>query len=239
MEECRGDRVTLLGTHQEAARPARAQPVRSQRAARCSPARHISDCLPAARPETAGVSSREIYLGSTIVFDDPSGAACILGGVCPCGLSAGAPPDPVSFGEGRPSGDCFSPSIVGGRTVRPVLSGESCPVVVCAEALPAHRTMHTIAVAMRISFLRCGEMATNVGSGRSLGARRKPKLPWAKDLGVLGSVRGAPYCSGRSKDWIKLSVTGVMTVLDSQQNQNKREHFCHASQPPPGSSPHE
>ena len=81
----------------------------------------------------------------------------------------------MSFGEGRPSGDCFSPTIVGGRTVRPVLSGESCPgfwpVVFCAEALPAHRTKHTIAVAMRISFLRCGEIATNGGSGRSLGAR--------------------------------------------------------------------
>jgi hypothetical protein len=30
--------------------------------------------------------------GSIVVFDEPSGADCIPGGVCPCGLEAGAPP---------------------------------------------------------------------------------------------------------------------------------------------------
>jgi hypothetical protein len=29
--------------------------------------------------------------GSVVVFEEPSGADCIPGGVCPCGLEAGAP----------------------------------------------------------------------------------------------------------------------------------------------------
>src|SRR4029450_12674001 len=42
--------------------------------------------------------------GPEIVFDEPSGAACMLGGVCPCGLSAGAPPVPVVIGPVGPCG---------------------------------------------------------------------------------------------------------------------------------------
>jgi hypothetical protein len=36
---------------------------------------------------------------------DPSGVACIRGGVSPCGLSGGAPPDPVLSGPAFPCGD--------------------------------------------------------------------------------------------------------------------------------------
>jgi hypothetical protein len=46
---------------------------------------------------------------STMVLDDPSGAACRPGGVCPCGLSAGAPPELGSRGPVRPWG-CICPS---------------------------------------------------------------------------------------------------------------------------------
>lgn len=99
------------------------------------------------------------HFGSTIVFEDPSGAACIEGGVCPCGLSAGAPPEPVSSGDERPSVAPFSPSIVGGRTVRPVLSGESVAAFgsdcacgwVCADAVPTHIIRQIVAIAMRMA----------------------------------------------------------------------------------------
>src|SRR5664279_522263 len=42
--------------------------------------------------------------GSTIVFDEPSGAACMPGAVSPCGLEAGAPPDLVLIGPVQPCG---------------------------------------------------------------------------------------------------------------------------------------
>jgi hypothetical protein len=38
------------------------------------------------------------FFGATTVLFDPSGAACIPGGLWPCGLSAGAPPDCVLIG---------------------------------------------------------------------------------------------------------------------------------------------
>ena len=44
------------------------------------------------------------YFGSTMVFDEPSGAACMPGGDCPWGLSAGAPPLPVVIGPVQPCG---------------------------------------------------------------------------------------------------------------------------------------
>ena len=60
-----------------------------------------------------------VAFGSTIVFDEPSGAACMPGGVWPCGLSAGAPPLVVLSGPVSPCG-CFCPCSFG-STVRPVL----------------------------------------------------------------------------------------------------------------------
>ncbi len=60
------------------------------------------------------------YFGSTMVFEEPSGAGCMPGGDCPCGLSAGAPPLPVVIGPVRPCG-CSCPLLSSGNTVRPVL----------------------------------------------------------------------------------------------------------------------
>ena len=78
------------------------------------------------RGQTGNLTTRYFFAGSsTMVLDDPSGAACIPGGVCPCGLSAGAPPVLVSSGPVCPcgcNGPCFS-----GITVRPVEFGESLP----------------------------------------------------------------------------------------------------------------
>jgi len=57
-----------------------------------------------------------------MVFDEPSGAGCIPGGVWPCGLPAGAPPLLVSTGPVGPCG-CCAP-FVSGETDGPVLCGE-------------------------------------------------------------------------------------------------------------------
>jgi hypothetical protein len=55
-----------------------------------------------------------IYLsGATIVLLDPSGAACMPGGLWPWGLSAGAPPDCVLIGPVQPCG-CNWPFCSGG-----------------------------------------------------------------------------------------------------------------------------
>src|ERR1039458_8091343 len=42
--------------------------------------------------------------GSTTVFDEPSGAACMPGALSPCGLEAGAPPDLVLIWPVQPCG---------------------------------------------------------------------------------------------------------------------------------------
>lgn len=55
-----------------------------------------------------------VYLaGAVVVLDDPSGAACMPGGLWPWGLSAGAPPDPVLIGPVQPCG-CSWPFSSGG-----------------------------------------------------------------------------------------------------------------------------
>ena len=88
---------------------------------------------------------------STMVFDEPSGAACIPGGVWPCGLSARAPPDFVSSGPVFPcgcAGPCFS-----GMIVRPVEYCESLlgsAAVVCWEMAPPVRKSPSAATAMRM-----------------------------------------------------------------------------------------
>src|ERR1700752_2794122 len=67
------------------------------------------------------------YFGPEIVFDEPSGVDCMLGGVCPCGLSAGAPPWPVVIGPVGPCG-CIWP--LSFNSVLPVLCCE-CRVSSC------------------------------------------------------------------------------------------------------------
>lgn len=53
----------------------------------------------------AGMFGRPSHLGgATVVFVDPSGAGCIPGGLCPWGLSGGAPPEPVLIGPVQPWG---------------------------------------------------------------------------------------------------------------------------------------
>jgi hypothetical protein len=108
------------------------------------------------------------HLGaSIIVLLEPSGAACMPGGVCPCGLSAGAPPVPVSRGPVGPCG-CVTPFMSGGSTVRPVLCGESpgcCGLdCVCADALPAHNARHKTTIAMRI-YDSCQLIRTSTNGG--------------------------------------------------------------------------
>jgi len=84
--------------------------------------------------------------GSTMVFDEPSGADCMPGGDWPCGLEAGAPPVVVLSGPVQPCG-CNCP-FVSGDTVRPVVvSGLSAffSSVVCAHANPESETKQAAA----------------------------------------------------------------------------------------------
>lgn len=71
--------------------------------------------------------------GSTAVLVDPSGAGCIPGGLWPCGLSAGAPPDLVSSGPVQPCG-CNRPLSSGAE--RPVAVFKSFLGSSCAAANP-------------------------------------------------------------------------------------------------------
>ena len=70
---------------------------------------HCSWKLVADRPARSRHQRVAAGAVSTTVLEDPSGAACMPGGVWPCGLSAGAPPEPVSKGPVRPWG-CICPS---------------------------------------------------------------------------------------------------------------------------------
>jgi hypothetical protein len=76
----------------------------------------------------------------------------MAGGVSPCGLSAGAPPVPVSRGPVFPCGVVVFVS--GESTVRPVLCWEPsvgfCVEGVWAEVSPAKRVKESIAMRMRI-----------------------------------------------------------------------------------------
>src|SRR5665647_2559389 len=90
--------------------------------------------------------------GSTTVFDEPSGAACMPGAVSPCGLEAGAPPGLVLIGPVQPCGcNCRFGS---GVTVRPVLDSGLSAVLfsgrACAHAIPAEETKQTAISAMRM-----------------------------------------------------------------------------------------
>jgi hypothetical protein len=80
--------------------------------------------------------------GATIDFDEPSGAACMAGGVSPCGLAAGAPPLPVERGPVWPCG-CLTP-FVPGDIVVPVLLESA----VCARAKLAPESKQIVTMAM-------------------------------------------------------------------------------------------
>src|ERR1700760_1325937 len=105
-----------------------------------------------------------------VVLDEPSGAACIPGGLCPCGLSAGAPPVVVSIGPVQPCG-CFCPFASG--EVRPLLCCEASDGLfggcACASTIPAEQSRQAAASAMRIVFPRfdqCQRPASHAGSIR-------------------------------------------------------------------------
>ena len=63
-------------------------------------------------PEIAAAFGCYWFDGDVIDLDEPSGAACMFGGVSPCGLAAGAPPLPVVTGPVEPCG-WLAPSVVG------------------------------------------------------------------------------------------------------------------------------
>jgi hypothetical protein len=93
-----------------------------------SAAQHKSSrrqCKPGRQqPQRVGKKIYCEWSGGFIVREEPSGAACMLGGLWPCGLDGGAPPLPVSSGPVQPCG-CFTPSVEG-EVVVPVLFGEFC-----------------------------------------------------------------------------------------------------------------
>ena len=95
-------------------------------------------------PEQATeMNIRTAYLaGAVVVFDDPSGAACIPGGLWPWGLSAGAPPEPVLIGPVQPCG-CAWPFSSGGVWV-----GDELVCAGCAKALSTRQSAakHKIAL---------------------------------------------------------------------------------------------
>src|SRR3981189_1689343 len=80
--------------------------------------------LRAPRNDSVSRSHFGCGFGSTTDFDEPSGAACMPGGDCPCGLAAGVPPLPVVSGPVQPWG-CACPLLSSGNVVRPSLCGES------------------------------------------------------------------------------------------------------------------
>ena len=88
------------------------------------------------------------FCGSTTVFVDPSGAACMPGGLCPCGLSGGAPPDLVSSGPVQPCG-CNWPFSSGGE--RPVVAFTSVFDLACAAANPHENIRQMAVIIIRIA----------------------------------------------------------------------------------------
>ena len=88
------------------------------------------------------------FCGSTTVFVDPSGAACMPGGLCPCGLSGGAPPDLVSSGPVQPCG-CNWPFSSGGE--RPVVVLTSVFNSACAAANPHENIRQMAVIIIRIA----------------------------------------------------------------------------------------
>lgn len=143
--------------------------------------------------------------GSTTVFDEPPGAASVPDGVSPCGLSAGAPPEPVaSIWPVRPCG-CIWP-LVSGETVRPVLCGESVGWVwagwVWANAVPAQNARQTAASAMRMESSQV--MFPSPTNDEALRSRRPNAFAAGAEAWVRPRWRGRScYCFRR--DFIESS----------------------------------
>jgi hypothetical protein len=97
-------------------------------------------------------------------LEAPPGAGCMGGGVPPCGLSAGAPPEPVSSGPVHPWG-CNWP-LLSGNTVRPVLWGESPGLLssffVWAVTLVAQMTRQSVERDTHTVNLRMGSLFMNI-----------------------------------------------------------------------------
>jgi hypothetical protein len=75
-------------------------------------------------------------------LEEPSGAACMFGGLWPCGLDAGAPPLPVSSGPVHPCG-CFTP-FVEGDVFAPELSGALCAFATSAPTMPVKAAIRIV-----------------------------------------------------------------------------------------------
>jgi hypothetical protein len=73
---------------------------------------------------------------------EPSGAACMFGGLWPCGLDAGAPPLPVSSGPVHPCG-WFTP-FVDGDVVASELSGALCAFAMSDTNMPVKAAIRSI-----------------------------------------------------------------------------------------------
>jgi hypothetical protein len=80
--------------------------------------------------------------GDFVDLEEPSGAACMFGGLWPCGLDAGAPPLPVSSGPVHPWG-CSAP-LVEGEVVVPVPSGAVCAFTTLVTNNPFKRTVRIV-----------------------------------------------------------------------------------------------
>src|SRR3954454_2972197 len=96
------------------------------------------------------------FRGSTTVLDDPSGAACMPGGLWPCGLSGGAPPEEVSIGPVQPCG-CSWPLASGAVVPVGCLTEPLSGWAVCAPAMLAGnaRARHSVSALIRTWVLRC------------------------------------------------------------------------------------
>ena len=90
--------LALLKRVREAAKAAHAQLFACSTSGGVEPSSTSADARPA-----SSATSIAVGLVPTMVFDEPSGAACTPG-VSPCGLSAGGPPVVVSIGPVSPCG---------------------------------------------------------------------------------------------------------------------------------------
>ena len=115
----------------------------------CRPVAHRRPAGSLYRAQSEPTAQRGNYFcGSTTVFVDPSGAACMPGGLCPCGLSGGAPPDLVSSGPVQPCG-CNWPFSSGGE--RPVVVFTSVFDSACAAANPHENIRQMAVIIIRIA----------------------------------------------------------------------------------------
>jgi hypothetical protein len=157
---------------------------------------------------TAGYTMR--YLGgSTTALVDPSGAGCMPGGLSPCGLSAGAPPDFVSDGRDEPCG-CNRPLSSGGE--RPVVVLTSLFGSVCAAANPHDKVRQIAIIRSRMANLRFAcERQTSSAGFSSLAATSGTLRPQH-----VRSWR-AP-CKGGAFQWVQVPPGNRSSRKQSEQS---------------------